>query len=193
MTTSGTTIGHARDGAPAAGARRVLLVMRHAKSDWDAGVEGDHARPLNRRGRRDAPRMARALDEVGLRPQWVLLSDARRTTETLERMRAAWDEADARDDEDRRVDARADHDLYLASAGELADAVAAAPEGVDRLMVLAHNPGCEGLVAWLAGEQLPMTTANVVALSPPPGTTWSQAVEHPGAWRVERVLRPKEL
>ena len=191
-------------GGSAGAAGPALLVMRHAKSDWDAGADSDHARPLNRRGRRDAPRVAQALDAAGLRPQRVVYSDARRTTETWERRRQAWEERDARDDQDRPAVGVASRDLYLASPGELAVAVAATPgpaacsdegarDGVDRLMILAHNPGCEGLVTWLSGVQVSMTTANVAVLSPPPGLTWAQAVEHPGAWTLVRVLRPKEL
>ncbi|MGH8513640.1 MAG: SixA phosphatase family protein, partial [Gammaproteobacteria bacterium] len=42
-----------------AGAARRLLVMRHAKSDWDSGAGSDFDRPLAKRGERDAPRMGR--------------------------------------------------------------------------------------------------------------------------------------
>ena len=38
---------------------RRLIVMRHAKSSWDSDAHNDHARPLNKRGRRDAPAIAR--------------------------------------------------------------------------------------------------------------------------------------
>ncbi len=63
-----------------------LIIMRHAKSDWNSGAASDHARPLNKRGRRDAPRVANRLGELGWQPDYVISSDSRRTRETLELM-----------------------------------------------------------------------------------------------------------
>ncbi len=61
---------------------RRLIVMRHAKSSWKHAGLTDHQRPLNKRGRKDAPRVARALIERGWTPRRVLSSDAARTRET---------------------------------------------------------------------------------------------------------------
>ena len=58
-----------------------LLLLRHAKSAWPDGVE-DHDRPLSDRGRRDAPRMGAYIAAAGLRPDFALVSSARRTQET---------------------------------------------------------------------------------------------------------------
>lgn len=67
----------------------MLMLLRHAKSDWSK-PEPDIARPLNARGRRDAPRMARHLAGLAPRPEIVLCSPATRTRETLELMRGHW-------------------------------------------------------------------------------------------------------
>jgi phosphohistidine phosphatase len=53
-----------------------LLVLRHAKSSWDDAALDDHERPLNTRGRRDAPRMGTLVREYGLIPDVVISSDA---------------------------------------------------------------------------------------------------------------------
>ena len=54
-----------------------LILARHAKSDWaDEGLD-DHDRPLNDRGRRDAPAMGRTLLRGGVRPTVLLSSLAR--------------------------------------------------------------------------------------------------------------------
>ena len=58
---------------------RRLILMRHAKSDWGTG-DDDHDRPLNARGRGDAPRVGEALRELGWVPDLVVLSDSARTT-----------------------------------------------------------------------------------------------------------------
>ena len=64
---------------------RQLLLLRHAKSSWDDPALSDHARPLNARGRRAATAMAQAMRELGLAPDIVLVSSARRTLQTLKR------------------------------------------------------------------------------------------------------------
>ena len=61
-----------------------LVVMRHAKSDWSSGASTDHARPLNQRGRREAPITAARLATLGWAPDRVSSSDSQRTREALE-------------------------------------------------------------------------------------------------------------
>ena len=68
--------------------RTRLIVMRHAKSSWsDASLE-DHDRPLNKRGRRDAPRIAQELHDREWIPDRIRVSSSKRTMETLELMEA---------------------------------------------------------------------------------------------------------
>ena len=59
-----------------------LALVRHAKSDWGDPWLEDHARPLNDRGRRDGPRMARRFAEAGFRPDVILSSTAVRARTT---------------------------------------------------------------------------------------------------------------
>jgi phosphohistidine phosphatase len=61
-----------------------LILTRHAKSDWSAPEEPDHDRPLNARGRRQAPLVGRWLASRRDLPAKVLCSDAKRTHETLD-------------------------------------------------------------------------------------------------------------
>ena len=61
---------------------RRLILFRHAKSAYPDGV-GDHDRPLDARGRADAPRMGAYLAAEALLPDLVLVSSARRTQETF--------------------------------------------------------------------------------------------------------------
>ena len=62
--------------------RRRLIVLRHAKSAWDTDAATDHERPLNKRGRRDALRVAEKIAKLGWQPEQVISSDAERTRET---------------------------------------------------------------------------------------------------------------
>ena len=63
---------------------KTLLLVRHAKSSWDDAALGDRARPLNERGRRDAPTMGARLAGRGVRPDLVLSSPATRALATAE-------------------------------------------------------------------------------------------------------------
>ena len=61
--------------------QRHLVLMRHAKSEYPPGV-GDHDRPLNQRGRRDAPAAGKLLGAQGPAPDVVLCSSAARARQT---------------------------------------------------------------------------------------------------------------
>jgi phosphohistidine phosphatase len=162
---------------------RTLLVMRHAKSSWSTGVT-DHERPLNARGRQDVPRIARALASEGWLPDHVLCSDAERTRETL-----AWMQETLEQDFPQTITST----LYLAGLRDLLRLVAAAPADARTLMILGHNPGCEEVVLHLTGDEIPMTTANVARLVAPAERGWAELVDRPCQFRLEGLLRPKEV
>ena len=61
---------------------RTLILMRHAKSSWDNSALSDHERPLNARGRREAPVTGRRLRDAGIHPEATISSDSARTQET---------------------------------------------------------------------------------------------------------------
>src|SRR5690349_5686762 len=61
---------------------KTLIIIRHAKSSWDDPELSDFKRPLNDRGKRDAPRMAKRLKEKGLTINTVVSSPAVRAFET---------------------------------------------------------------------------------------------------------------
>ncbi|AZS44320.1 phosphohistidine phosphatase [Microbacterium oleivorans] len=104
-----------------------LILVRHAKSDWATGQD-DHERPLNDRGRRDAPTMARRLAATGVRPARILSSTAVRARTTAQVFAEALG-----------VTVETDEGLYGAAGSRLLDAAAAS--GVTDVMVVAHDPG----------------------------------------------------
>jgi phosphohistidine phosphatase len=161
--------------------QRRLMLMRHAKSAWQSEVPTDHERPLNKRGRRDAPRVGKRLAKLGWVPDHVVGSDSRRTQETWERMQKHFPEA-------RVSFTRA---LYAGGPTELRTEVARLSAGVRTVLVLGHNPGWEAAVRALSGHEMRITTANVVLLEGK-GATWGEALQH-GRWSVVGVVRPKEL
>jgi phosphohistidine phosphatase len=118
-----------------------LALVRHAKSDWGDPSLDDHDRPLNDRGKRDAPRMARRLAEAGLRPDVILSSTALRARTTAEAFAA-----------ELRIAVSLEPELYGAPAGSLL-AVAAAT-GAASVMVVAHDPGMSVLAGRLSDGRI---------------------------------------
>ena len=59
-----------------------LIIVRHAKSDWSTPGQADLERPLNRRGRQNAPVMAEKCIETCTRPDILISSIAKRAKKT---------------------------------------------------------------------------------------------------------------
>lgn len=131
-----------------------LIVMRHAKSDWNAGAESDHERPLNNRGRKEAPLVGARLANKGFKPDLVLSSDSTRTRQTFDEMRGAFPE----------VPVRFDASLYHAGLEQVLALAPTVPADAKTVLVLGHNPGWEEMVSDLAGMRVEMKTAYAAVL-----------------------------
>lgn len=164
-----------------------LSIMRHAKSDWDDPRLSDHDRPLNRRGRRDAPRMAQWLSDRRRVPEVIIGSTAVRVQETIERMLTVWE---------REPLVLLSPSLYLAPPRLLAEHVvseALTAEGrrPRQLLLIAHNPGIEQLVAHWADNPLPMPTAAIATFQCQPLT--DEDLFAPRIRRLVDWVTPKSL
>lgn len=120
---------------------RTLVVLRHAKSDWPAGVP-DHSRPLGPRGRRDAPAAGTWIAEHVGDLDRALVSTAERTRQTWALAAAELTVAEAAEFDDR---------VYEASATGLLSVLRGLPDSVGSAILVGHNPGCEDLAITLAG------------------------------------------
>ena len=129
---------------------KTLLVLRHAKSSWSDPALDDHERPLNKRGRRDGPRMGQLVREYGLIPDVVISSDAVRARLTAEAVVEAARYAGQ---------ILLDPHLYMASAGDILSRLREVREKAETVMIVGHNPGLEELVAQLTGEGQDLPTA----------------------------------
>jgi len=123
-----------------------LLLIRHAKSSWDDLSGSDFDRQLSGRGLRDAPIMGRRLAERGLFPDAFLISSAQRTRTTAKLLAGELNFPEA--DIDQR-DA-----LYLASPATMLQLIRQTPEYVQRLALVAHNPGITELTNQLANTDI---------------------------------------
>jgi phosphohistidine phosphatase len=121
-----------------------LLLLRHAKSSWDTASMPDRDRPLNARGRRAAASMRRAMRDLGLAPNLILVSTARRTLETMNALEP-WDDTPLIEPMD---------DLYLASEARLLAALQAVAETVRSVLLIGHNPGMHELAVALTDRRV---------------------------------------
>lgn len=161
---------------------KTLLLMRHAKSSWSDSSLSDHDRPLNNRGKEDAPRMGRALAERDLVPQKILSSTAKRARRTAELVIESLP-FDGEFSQHR--------DLYHAGVDEYLDALAGLPDHVNCAMLVGHNPGMAEFVDFLTDQPEMMTTANVAVIRLPVDS-WED-VDFETEGELVEVLRPKEL
>lgn len=105
--------------------------MRHAKSSWKDPSIHDYERPLNRRGKRDAPRMGNLLMEYDLIPEIILCSSAQRARLTVNFFLETCDfEGEVQYLDDLY---HADYMTYLELLAELSDKINLA-------MIVGHNP-----------------------------------------------------
>ncbi|MBW4023654.1 MAG: histidine phosphatase family protein [Proteobacteria bacterium] len=120
---------------------RQLLLLRHAKSSWADAALTDHDRPLDPEGRCAARAILATIERLGIAPQLVLVSSARRTRETLELMEPL--------PGNPRV--LRSTELYLASPRQILDQLAELAADATSVLVIAHNPGLHDLAMMLTG------------------------------------------
>lgn len=161
---------------------KTLLLMRHAKSSWKETDLADHERPLNKRGRGDAPRMGQLLADHELVPQQILSSSALRARQTAEAVM----EISGFHNEVNYLDR-----LYMAEADEYIAALRELPDSIERVMIIGHNPGLETLLQVLSGQIESLPTA-VIAHLVLPIKHWSELNSETNGELVE-IWRPKEL
>lgn len=168
-------------------AYKTLILMRHGKSDWSSEME-DFKRPLNKRGRKDAPTMGKWLHKQSIYPDILLSSPAKRAVDTAVMVCEALE-----------MDPGGivyDDAIYEAGREQLLEAIARHGGTAGLLMLFGHNPGLDSLVSYLCAE-LPPETANgklmttaAIAILERDGTDWQL---EQGGWRLKQLQRPKEL
>lgn len=134
-----------------------LIIIRHAKSSWAEPGLDDFDRPLNGRGKKDGPEMARRLADAGIRPDLIVASPARRAKKTAQSIAegTGYDPAAIRYDED----------LYLGTLSYHVQLAASLLSGVDTLFLVGHNDTLTRLAEHLSGRTLGnVPTCGIVAL-----------------------------
>jgi phosphohistidine phosphatase len=129
---------------------KTLFLIRHAKSSWGDAALPDKGRPLNDRGKRDAPRMGERLAKRDVKADLILSSPAIRALATAEIIAKKLDY--------KRKDIVVDDRLYAVEADDLLDVIHKLADKLERVMLFGHNPELTDLAHRLSSEITHMPT-----------------------------------
>ena len=125
---------------------KTLYLVRHAKSSWKYPRLDDFERPLNKRGRRNAPFMGSILRELNVAPDLVISSPANRAAMTARIIAAALDYP--------LEDIRYSEAIYEFGEKALFDVVKEIDDDVNQAMVVGHNPATNGLANYIGDQSI---------------------------------------
>jgi len=132
---------------------KTLFLVRHAKSSWDDLTLPDEERPLNARGKRDAPRMGKRLAKRDVKLDLILSSPAIRAIMTAQ---ALADKLDY-----KRKNIVTDDRLYPGGLNDLLKSVHNLGNKLNRVMFVGHHPALSQLAHRLSSDIAHMPTCAV--------------------------------
>jgi len=160
---------------------KTLILLRHAKSSWKQPELHDHDRPLNKRGKKEAPKVGWYLKENDLVPDLILASTARRAQETA---RAVAEESGF----EKGIDLH--QDLYLSDTASYLDILRCLPDEAQRVLVVGHNPDLEEFLSLLTDVTTHLTTAALAQIDLPV-SSWDELNEATDG-RLVNIWSPRE-
>lgn len=124
---------------------KYLTIIRHAKSSWKDPSLADEDRPLNKRGKRDAPMMGKIIAQKIQKPDLFLSSPAKRaiTTAKIIAKKIAFA---------KKVKNK--EQIYAADVDDLLKLIHKIDNKYKRVFICGHNPGCLDLANYLSREQI---------------------------------------
>jgi phosphohistidine phosphatase len=166
-----------------------LSLLRHAKSSWKNPTIPDHDRPLNSRGKADAPLMGKAMAKHGLVPDLVLCSTARRTRDTLDLVLP-----------ELKAEPKIVYEdgLYHGTPQEMLAILQNVPASASQVLLVGHNPELESFALDLIGSgpkqmkdrlEAKLPTAGLIVIRFLTGS-WSGIEVNVG--KLELFLTPRE-
>lgn len=123
-----------------------LFLVRHAKSSWSEPGLSDFERPLNSRGKRDAPFMGKLLKEKNILPDKIISSAAIRAYTTARTIATEINYPIEK--------IETSNDIYEAGASEILNIIQSVDDNIKTLMLFGHNPGFTSLSNYLSDRQV---------------------------------------
>ena len=137
---------------------KLLYLVRHAKSSWANMSLADHDRPLNNRGKRNAPEMGKRLHSRGILPDLLISSTAKRALSTAKKIALEINY------EPNKI--RTSRFLFHAGEEDIVELIRQQDNNLDSLMLFGHNPGftyCVNLLSNAGIDNVP--TCGIIAIS----------------------------
>lgn len=136
-----------------------LLLIRHAKSDWGDPLLKDIDRPLNDRGKRDAPLMAHRLLDKKTNIDAFISSPAKRARKTAELF--------AKEYQRKKEEILFVKELYLAEPAVFFDVISRVSDDYDSIAIFSHNPGITDFANMLTSARIDnIPTCGIFAIKP---------------------------
>ena len=136
---------------------KTLLLVRHAKSSWDDITQKDFDRPLNDRGKKDAPEMAKRIAEKEIELDLIVSSPAKRAKKTASLF--------AEELGLGKEDITLVEGLYEPSVESFQTTVSNLPDKAAAVAIFSHNPAITEFVNTLSGVRIDdMPTCGVYAV-----------------------------
>lgn len=126
--------------------KRNLIVIRHTKSEWGDFSTPDFDRPIKKDRVEDAREMASKLKSLGLKPDLIICSPARRTRQTAEYFCDKLKYDTARVQFDKRI--------YESSAEDILQVVQQVEPDIRTLVIIGHNPSLTYFVNLFIEEKI---------------------------------------
>ena len=123
-----------------------LYIVRHAKSSWAEPGLADFDRPLNKRGKHDAPAMGKRLAEAGVDPDLMISSPAKRAMSTAKKIA---DEIGY-----PRKQIQPEDEIYGAGPSTIVEVVRRVDDAHDSVMIFGHNPTFTDVANQLGGTSI---------------------------------------
>ncbi len=136
---------------------KTVYLVRHAKSSWDYHTLRDSERPLNDRGLRDAPFMAKLLRKKGVKPDAIISSPAVRalTTATFFKNELGIEGSDI----------IIKDEIYEAFSSTIVDLIQKLPDNLNTVMLFGHNPTFTSVANIFSEEYISnMPTCSIVRI-----------------------------
>jgi phosphohistidine phosphatase len=163
---------------------KTLLLLRHAKSSWKDPDLPDHARPLNKRGQNDAPRMGKLLKDEDLIPDLIISSTAARAEKTAELVAKECK---------YKGEIVLNHSLYGAELADYLKILKGLSDTNKIVLVVGHSPSVEEIVEVLTGSSdVIMPTCSLAHISLTI-QNWDELNKQKIKGKLLNVWRPKEL
>ncbi len=151
---------------------KIIYLVRHAKSSWKYSNLDDFERPLNKRGRKNAPFMGSILKKLKVAPDLILSSPANRASMTA------------------RIIANKisyplekicfSESIYVFSANALIDVIKHLDDEVDKAMLVGHNPALTELANYIGDKPISNIPTSAIFCADLDIPLWAKISDHCG-------------